>query len=147
MKSTESLEVKDLKLPTILMTNQRLHHGNGQKNTWHGSHKQCGAVREHNHEKNGNNMMFSLFCAGTVVYGLMPKGGESRIFKRVLQQKEIELLNSPRVFSLLAASARTEGLTVSKTIQVGVIPWSPSVLSERATREGKNTKAQTALID
>ncbi|CAM2116706.1 unnamed protein product [Caretta caretta] len=72
------------------MTNQRLHHGNGQKNTWHGSHKQCGAVREHNHEKNGNNMMFSLFCAGTVVYGLMPKGGESRIFKRVLQQKEIE---------------------------------------------------------
>lgn len=91
MKSTESLEVKDLKLPTILMTNQRLHHGNGQKNTWHGSHKQCGAVREHNHEKNGNNMMFSLFCAGTVVYGLIPKGGESRIFKRVLQQKEIEV--------------------------------------------------------
>lgn len=39
MKSSESPEVKDLKLPTILMTNQWLHHGNGQKNMWRGNHK------------------------------------------------------------------------------------------------------------
>jgi len=39
MKSSESPEVKDLKLPTILMTNQWLHHGNRQKNMWRGNQK------------------------------------------------------------------------------------------------------------
>lgn len=82
MKSSESPEVKDLKLPTILMTNQWLHHGNGQKNTWRGNHKQFGALKEHKREKNGNYIMFSLFCARTAMYSLIPSAGESKTFKR-----------------------------------------------------------------
>lgn len=81
MKSSERPEVKDLKLPTILMTNQWLCHGNRQKNMWRGNHKQCGALKEHNWEKNGNYMMFSLFCAGTAMYSLILNSGKSEIFQ------------------------------------------------------------------